>query len=81
MNDVQERISILIDSGWTQQAIADELGVSWNGLRYWQRGERYPNNVKGILTLLDNLLQKKAPPKKRYPQGHYLQRRKAEQEG
>ena len=44
MNGVQEKIEQLLGSGWTQQALADEMGMSWNGLRYWRTGERNPHN-------------------------------------
>ena len=81
MNDVQEKLTDLVSKGWTMSAIADELGVTLNAVQKWKYGDRYPENSKAVLIVMGSLLQKKAPPKRRYPEGHYLQRRKAEQEG
>jgi hypothetical protein len=75
MNELQEKIEHLLGSGWSQQALADEMGMSWNGLRYWRVGERYPHNAKAVLALLDSLADKKPPPRRRYPEGHYMRRR------
>lgn len=47
---------------------------------YWRTGERYPHNAKAVLALHDSLVEKKPPPRRRYPDGHYLQRAKAERE-
>ena len=80
MNGVQEKIEHFLASGWTQQALADEMGMSWNGLRYWRTGERYPHNAKAVLALFESLADKKPPKKRRYPMGHYMQRAKAERE-
>ena len=80
MSKLQEKIEQLLTSGWSQQALADEMGMSRNGLRYWRTGERYPHNAKAVLALLDSLVEKKPPPRRRYPDGHYLQRAKAERE-
>ena len=80
MTEVQEKIERLLGSGWTQQALADEMGMSWNGLRYWRTGERHPHNVKAVLALLDILAKRKPPPRRRYPEGHYMQRDKADRE-
>ena len=65
MNDVQERIRALRGKGWTLASMADELGVSRRGIAAWQSGERYPENVKGVLTLLDQLAKRKRIPKQR----------------
>ena len=75
MNDVQEKLDALIINGWTQQAIADEMGVSWQAVHSWKKGQRFPENGKVVLMALDSLVGKKPPPKRRYPQGHYMQRR------
>ena len=63
--------------GWTHQAIADELGVTWSGLRNWETGFRSPVNAKPVELALSVLLDRKPPPKRRYPEGHYMQRAKA----
>ena len=78
-NDVQIKLTELGDAGWSMSAIADELGVNANSVLRWRSGYRYPENSKAVLIVMDALLQKKPPPKRRYPEGHYLQRRKAEQ--
>ena len=65
MNDVQVRLEQLEDRGWTQAAIADEVGVSWQGLRYWRTGDRYPGNAKAVLVVLDALFKRKRVPKQR----------------
>ena len=65
MNDVQERIKALWDKGWTLAAMADELEVSRRGIASWQSGERYPENVKGVLVLMDQLLKRRLVPKQR----------------
>ena len=70
MNDVQERITRLIDKGWTKAALADELGMGWMGLHQWTTGERNPANPKLVLAALDSLLaRKRVPKKRRYPKG------------
>ena len=78
MNDVQEKLDALIGDGWTQQAIAEEMGVSWQAVHSWKKGQRFPENSKVVLMALDALTDKKPPPKRRYPDGHYMQRRKQE---
>ena len=80
MNEVQVKLENLETQGWTKKAIADELDVTWQAIHYWRTGERYPGTAGAVLLALDALMQRKAPPKRRYPQGHYLQRRKAEKE-
>ena len=77
MNEVQKRIELLKSRNWTLAAIADEVGVSYRGISSWQSGERYPSNEKLVMMALDGLVSKKPPPKRRYPEGHYLQRRAA----
>ena len=79
-NDIQIKLDGLIDSGWSMAAISDELESHYNTIKRWRSGHRYPENSKAVMMALDTLLQKKPPPKRRYPNGHYLQRRKAEQE-
>jgi len=70
MNDVQEKIKILEDNGWTLAAIADELGLTPNAIEKWKAGDRYPANSKAILNLLDTIAQmKRVPKKKRYITG------------
>ena len=65
MNEVQERIRLLREKGWTLAALADELGVTRRGIAGWQSGERYPENVKGVLVLMDAVMERKRIPKKR----------------
>jgi DNA-binding transcriptional regulator YiaG len=78
MNEVQIKIEELKNAGWTKQAVADELGVTWQAVQYWHKGERYPKNSKPVLIFLDSLLKRNPPKKRRYPDGHYLQNRGSE---
>ena len=65
MNDIQERISELIEKGWSKASIADEMGVAHVTVEKWYYGERYPRPVKPIADALDQLLKRKRIPKKR----------------
>ncbi len=65
MNDIQTKINELQEKGWTLAALADELGVTVNAVEKWKAGDRYPSNVKAVLTLLDQLLKRKRIPKQR----------------
>ena len=49
MNDVQHKIVALLERGWTQAAMADELGVTSNAVAKWKAGDRYPANAKMVL--------------------------------
>ena len=74
-DDIQARIAGLTAGGWTLAAIADELDIHYTTLARWRTGMRYPENAKAVLMALDSLAGKKHPPKRRYPNGHYMQRR------
>ena len=66
MNDVQETIKSLREKVWTLVAIGDELEVSLRAVAYWQSGDRYPENAKGVKRLLDDLvIQTDIPQDKR----------------
>lgn len=43
----------------------DELEITVNAVEKWKAGDRYPNNSKAILTLLDQISKRKRIPKKR----------------
>ena len=75
MNDIQSVVADLREKGWTQKAIADELGTAWQTVHRWGSGQTYPPTSKPILAALESLADKKPPPKRRYPDGHYMQRR------
>ena len=77
MNDVQEMLAKLQLNGWTLSAIADDLGVTVSAVEKWKAGTRYPGVPRPILVVLNGLADTKPPPKRRYPEGHYLQRRAA----
>jgi len=67
MNEIQTKIAELHEKGWTLAAIADELEVTVNAVEKWKAGDRQPQNSKGVLMLLDQLMNKKRIPKqKRY---------------
>ena len=76
MNDVQEVIAALRDKGWTQQAIADELGVTWLTAHRWESGQTYPPTSKPVLMALDTLMKRKPPQRRRYPGTHHRQRKR-----
>lgn len=65
MNEVQELIAKLRGKGWTQAAIADELGVDSDSVYRWEVGLRSPANAVGVVTVLRGLVQKKRIPKRR----------------
>jgi transcriptional regulator with XRE-family HTH domain len=68
--DIQTRIAQLAEKGWTLAAIADELGVTPDTVELWKAGKRNPTNAKGILLMLDKVIEKKRIPKrKRYAKG------------
>lgn len=69
-NEIQTKIAQLVERGWTLAAIADELGVTPDTVELWKAGKRNPTNVKGIMLMLDKVLEKKRiPKKKRYAPG------------
>ena len=76
MNEVQQRIKALEEKGWTQAAIADELGLTVNAIVKWKAGDRIPSNMKSILEHLGRVLQKSRVPKqRRYQKGARRTRR------
>ena len=79
MAEIQRHIRDLKAKGWTHQAIADELGMTWQSVRNWENGVM-PINAKPVELALSVLLDRKPPKKRRYPTGHYMQRAKAERE-
>ena len=67
MNEVQERLAVLEDRGWTLAAIADELEVTHDAVKKWKAGQRNPSNAKTVAAFLDSLVaRKRVPKKKRY---------------
>ena len=67
MDDVQTLLADLKAKGWTNAAIADEIGVTVNAVEKWQAGDR--NISRSHLILLNQLIKKKPPKKRRYPKG------------
>ena len=65
MNEVQERLLALQEKGWTNAAIAEELGVTVNAVVKWKAGQRHPANVKTVVAFLDSLAGRKRVPKRR----------------
>ena len=62
MNDVQEKLEQLIEKGWSQAALSDELGVDGGTVNRWYRGRTYPPLPKPVLLALDQLLERKRIP-------------------
>ena len=65
MTEIQTKIAILQQRGWTIAALADELGVSRDAVDKWMAGDRHPTNAKGIIAMLDQITRRKRVPKKR----------------
>jgi hypothetical protein len=65
LNDIQARIALLQEKGWTLAALADELEVTPNAIEKWKAGDRYPRLEKPVVDALDQLLKRKRIPKKR----------------
>jgi hypothetical protein len=61
--DVLER---LLHLGWTQAAIADQLGLSWHAVHKWHIGKEPPRALPAMLVALRNLEGVSPPKKKRY---------------
>lgn len=61
----------LKNNGWTNAAIADAIGVTVNAVEKWQSGQR--NITPSHLILLNQLVDKKPPKKRRYTPGSRVQ--------
>ena len=73
MNDVQKRIAVLAERGWTDAAIGDELGYGRVTVFRWRAGEQYPDHSKSVVMALAALLaRKRIPKKRRYAKGSRL---------
>ena len=73
--EIKGQITGLIAGGWTVAAIADKLEINYSTLTRWRNGTRYPENARSVLLALTGLSSETPPPKRRYPDGHYMQRR------
>lgn len=70
MNDIQEKIDLLKNNGWSITALSERIGQARVTIDKWKSGERYPANPKAILALLDQIAKEKRIPKqRRYAQG------------
>ena len=65
MNDIQARITLLQEKGWTLAALADELDIAHNTVEKWKAGDRQPANSKAIFAMMNELAKWKRIPKKR----------------
>jgi transcriptional regulator with XRE-family HTH domain len=65
MDDVREAIKSLRSSGWTVATIAEAVGVDPSSVARWEAGRRSPENVKGVLLILEGLAKRKRVPKRR----------------
>ncbi len=65
MNEVQELIKTLRNNGWTLAAIADELDVPYTTVYRWVAGVHVPTHLHLVVSMLEQLLQRKRIPKKR----------------
>lgn len=64
MGDAQTLLAGLKAKGWTNASIADEIAVTVNAVEKWQANHR--NISQSHLILLNQLLRKKPPKKRRY---------------
>jgi transcriptional regulator with XRE-family HTH domain len=70
MNDVQAKIAILKEKGWTLANIGRALGQSPVTVEAWKAGTRSPANLQSVLASLEKLAKRKRiPPKKNYSKG------------
>ena len=65
MNEVQVIIARLEANGWTQAAMAREVGVTYNTVQKWKAGDRKPSNYQVVLERLETLSRRRRIPKKR----------------
>ena len=65
MDAVQVALLKLESKGWTQAAIARELGVSYNAVQKWKAGDRRPSTYQVVLERLESLCQRRRIPKKK----------------
>lgn len=69
MNEVQQRLAVLQEKGWTLAAIADELAVTPNAVQKWKSGDRQRVS-KATLDALERLQKRRRIPKqRRYSKG------------
>ena len=55
MNDVQEKLQRLREMGWSEESVADKLGIARFVVRAWSSGIMYPTHYDVILAALDAL--------------------------
>lgn len=65
MDEVVKLLTELEAKGWTQAAIADELGTAPDTLRRWKSGTQNIRHTKAIALQLEGLLKRRNIPKKR----------------
>ena len=75
MDEIVHKIEELRGNGWTLASLADELGVHRDTAYGWIARGHSPANPKLVSRALDGLLQRKPPPRRRYPGTHHLQRK------
>ena len=71
MSEVQEKLAILQQKGWTLAAIASEVGMTAQTVEKWKAGNRSPANPKLVSDCLDGLMQRKRIPKRRRPRREF----------
>jgi len=67
--NIQGKLAILQEKGWTLAALADELEQKINTLEKWKAGDRNPANEKSVLMMLAKLEKRKPPKRRRYTKG------------
>jgi transcriptional regulator with XRE-family HTH domain len=64
--EVQAKIAILEQKGWTLINIARALGLKGVTIESWKAGIRSPANLLLVINALDDLVKQKPPKKKIY---------------
>ena len=64
MTELQELLSDLVERGWTKQATADAMGVTWPTMWRWATGRMVPAHERGVILALRQLARTKPPSPK-----------------
>ena len=63
MVELDELLADLEAKGWSQAALARELGVHWNTIWRWRNGLQSPANSVSVVRQLRELLARKRVPR------------------
>ena len=75
-NRVRSLLEKLQEAGWTDAAVAREIGVTGHTVWRWRHGVTQPRSHLAVESALEQLSNRRRIPRRRhYIQGHYLKRR------